>query len=202
VSIEHPPGSLVVRVEGNGRGWWRRLWGGGSVRHQVVLTVPRRVELLTKGVNGPVRVGAVEGSVEVVGVNGRVELEQADGYQISGVNGGVKLGVARPATRGVEVRGVNGNVNVRLRGSLDADVEVKGNNGNVTFDVANLTMQEREGRASMRARLGAGGTPVQIKGVNGNVHFESTERPTTPAATASAPDALAPPPPPPAPKSF
>ena len=101
VVVEHSPSRLVVRGEGNGRGgFWRRLWGGGSVRHQIVLTVPRGVELETKGVNGPVKIGEVDGAVSVNGVNGRVEVAQAAGRsEVQGVNGAVTITVARSGSQ-------------------------------------------------------------------------------------------------------
>lgn len=174
VSIEHTPSELVVRGDGRGGDFWRWLRGEGRVRVAVVLTVPRQIEVTAKGVNGPLKVGEVEGSLTV-----------------SGVNGSVRLGVARLGEQGVEVKGVNGNVEIRLASAVDADLEVKGLNGRMDLNVPHVTMQEREGHSRMRARLGAGGTPITFKGVNGNVRFGSD---AGAAATSSVP-----PPPPPAP---
>jgi hypothetical protein len=194
VVVEHNPSGLVVRGEGRGGGFWRWLWGGREVRVAVVMTVPRRSEVGARGVNGPLEVGEVEGPVTVSGVNGRVEVTQAAGHtEVSGVNGNVKFGVARLGAEGIEVKGVNGNVEVFLRSSVDADLEVKGHNGQVILNVPNVTMQEREGHSRMRARFGAGGSPITFRGVNGNVRFESG------AAAVSTSSLPPPPPPPPAP---
>lgn len=197
VQIEYSPSRLVIRGEDGRRNWWRRLWGGGgSVRQQVVLTVPRRIELETKGVNGPVKIGEVDGAVSVGGVNGRVEVAQAAGRsEVKGVNGSVKLAVTRLGADGMDVKGVNGNVEVRLKENLNADISVKGLNGNFTLDVPNVTMQERENRSNMRARLGTGGSTINVTGVNGNVRFESSA-PATPAIAPVAPVAPLPPLPP------
>jgi hypothetical protein len=212
VSVEQTSSGLVVRGEGSGgHSFWHWLWGGGGqVRQQVTMTLPRRVELLTKGVNGPVHIGEVEGSVEVEGVNGKVEMAQPfDHSEIEGVNGNVVFGVSHLGAQGMDIKGVNGNIEIRLQRNFDADIEVKGNNGNLTLNLPNVTMQERQNHANARARLGAGGTPIDIKGVNGNIRFESVA-PATPS-TASAPNATTngaglgspmnapkPPPPPPA----
>ena len=202
VRVEHSPAGLYVRGEQQGGGFWRWLKGGGQVRVAVVLNVPRRIEVEARGVNGPVEVGEVEGSVKVTGVNGRVEVAEASGHtEVTGVNGGVKFGVARLGEQGVEVKGVNGNVDIFLKTSVDANLEVKGHNGQVTLDVPNVTMQEREGRSRMRARFGAGGVPITVKGVNGNVRFESgaAAAGTAGVAASSVGAASLPPPPPPAP---
>jgi hypothetical protein len=187
VTIEGSPAGLVVRGENRGgRGFWRWLWGGGgSVRQEVTLVVPRRVDVLTKGVNGPVSVGEVEGAVAVEGVNGRVEVAGSTGRaEIKGVNGLVKFAVTR-LDGGMEIKGVNGNVEVRFRGLVNADIDVKGNNGGMTLNLPNVTTQERQNFSSMRARVGSGGTQIDVKGVNGHIRFES-DAPASSPSTASA----------------
>jgi DUF4097 and DUF4098 domain-containing protein YvlB len=204
VFIEETSAGLVVRGEKRVRGRFLRwLWGGGGqVRQQVVMTVPRRVDLLTKGINGPVEVGEVEGSVEVVGVNGRVEVADSSGRsEIKGVNGNVRFGVSQLGPHGMEIKGVNGNVEVRLKQLANADIEVKGHNGRLFLDVPNVTMEEREKHHSARARLGTGGSPVEIKGINGNVRFSSAAPagPSNVTSTAATTEVNTAPPPPPAP---
>jgi hypothetical protein len=204
VTVELTSSSVVVRGEQDGGcALWRWLWGGGGqVKQEVTLTLPRRVEFAARGVNGPVRVGEVDGSVAVEGVNGRVEVAQSLGHaEVKGVNGGVKLGVAGLGPQGLEIKGVNGNVEVRFKGQVNADVEVKGQNGTLTLDVPNVTMQERQNYSNARARIGAGGSPIQIKGVNGQVHFTSdapasTTSAGTPSTFTSGPNAPQPPAPP------
>ncbi|HST50571.1 MAG TPA: DUF4097 family beta strand repeat-containing protein [Pyrinomonadaceae bacterium] len=214
ITVEASSTSVVVHGENDGpRGLWHWLWGGGGhVKQEVTLTLPRRVELSSKGVNGPVTVGEVDGPVTVEGVNGRVEVAQSSGHSaIKGVNGNVKLGVTQLGAQGMEIKGVNGNVELRFKENVNADVDAKGNNGGLTLDLPNVTMQERKDRSSLHARLGTGGAPIEIKGVNGNVHFESdapasasTSAPTAasaqtaasaPAAPSNAGAALPPPPP-------
>lgn len=176
VNVEATPSALVVRGErSGGRGLWHRFWnGGGSVRQEVTLVVPRRIELSAGHVNGAVNVGAVEGAVEVTHVNGRVEVAQSSGRaEVSHVNGGVKFGVSQLGEEGMEVSHVNGSVEVRLAQLINADVEAEGHNGALTLNVPNVTMKERLNRSYTRARFGTGGTPVQINHVNGSVRFES-----------------------------
>jgi hypothetical protein len=186
ITVEYTSSSLVVHGENQqgGREFWHWLWGGGGhVRQEVTLVLPRRVELVTRGVNGPVKVGEVEGSVEMEGINGRVEVAQSFGHsEIKGVNGNVKFGVSQLGAQGMDIKGVNGNVEIRLKENLNADIDVRGHNGNLSLNVPNVTSQERQSFSNMRARLGAGGAPIEIKGVNGNVRFESD----APAATTNA----------------
>ncbi|HEX3559241.1 MAG TPA: hypothetical protein VHU19_08550 [Pyrinomonadaceae bacterium] len=209
VTVELTASSVVVHGDSDGgRGFWRWLWGGGGhVRQEVTLSLPRCVELSAKGVNGPVSIGEVDGAVEVGGVNGRVEVAQSLGHsEVKGVNGNVRFGVAQLGAQGMDIKGVNGNVEIRLKENVNADIDVKGNNGGLSLNVPNVTMQERQNGSNMRARLGDGGSPIEIKGVNGNVRFESDAPAgavtTNAAAVANAPaappnaSAALPPPPP------
>lgn len=184
VNVEGSASSLTVSCENTGgHGFWRWLSGGNNVRQEVTLTLPRRVELLTKGVNGPVRVGEVEGPVSVEGVNGRVEVAGSSGrVSMKGINGQVKFAVAHLGQEGMDIKGVNGNIEVRFKELVDADIDMKGNNGGLTLNVPNVTMQERQNHSSMRARLGSGGTQIDIRGVNGQIRFES-DAPASAATT-------------------
>lgn len=178
IIVEHTPTSLVVRGERTHRSFWSWLHGGsGEVRQQVWLALPRRVDVTTHGVNGPVSIGAVDGSLDINGINGRVEAAPATGRcTVGGVNGGVKLGVAQLGAQGLDLHGINGPVELRVADGLNADVNVHGLNGNVTFNIPGVTAQERDGRSNLHARLGTGGAPINISGVNGGVRFEPIAR--------------------------
>lgn len=207
VNVECSPSSLAVQGErSGGGGLWHRIWnGGGHVRQEVTLTLPRRVELSASHVNGAVSVGELEGSVEVSHVNGRVEVAQSTGRsEIRHVNGGVKVGVSSLGADGMEVARINGNVEIRLKQLVNADVEAEGHNGALTLNVPNVTMQERLNRSYTRARFGTGGMPLDIRRVNGNIRFESDAAAgAVQTINAIAPVVVAPvvelPPPPPAP---
>lgn len=206
VAVEGSPTYLSVRGEdGGARGLWRWLQGGGRVRQQVRLSLPRRVELSAARVNGQLLVGEVDGAVEVARVNGRVEVARVSGRcEFRHVTGNVKLGVSRPGDQGLDVAHVNGNIEIRLKQLFDADIEVERQNGSLALNVPNVTMQERRGRTNARARLGAGGPAFQFSRVNGNVRFESdapagmvtTTAAVLPASVGNVPLAPLPPAPP------
>ncbi len=175
IHIEHTPTSLVVRGEnGPGRGWWRRLFGGGgAVETRVTLKLPRRVEFEARGINGAVTIGEIDGALSVKGVNGRVEARQAEGNaRVSGTNGGVQLTFARVGGQGVEVAGINGNVQFRMGTEAAADVDVHGLNGRVSVSIPSATVERNDHGSRVKAKIGAGGARVEVKGVNGNVSFD------------------------------
>lgn len=201
VNVELSPSGVVVRGEHTAaRGFWRWLEGGGQVRQQVTLTVPRRVEVMASGINDNVEVGEVQGPVTVESINGRVSIAQTSGhFAARRVNGGIKVGVAGLADGGMELSRVNGNVEVRLLESLNADIEASRHNGRLTLDVPNVTAQEREGRRRSHVRLGSGGTPINLNRVNGDIRFAATGWTADAPPAVAAPVAELPPPPPPPP---
>ncbi|HZH32912.1 MAG TPA: hypothetical protein VEY11_19240 [Pyrinomonadaceae bacterium] len=171
IIVEHTESSLVVRGKG-GDNWGVWKWlrgGGGGVRHNVVLKLPRNVELALSGTNGKVGIGEMEGSVQISGVNGQVEIGRAaGGTEVSGVNGGVKLTVTELETKGLSVNGINGNVEIRLGGGVNADLDFNGVNGHMTIEAPNVEVREQK-RNLLRARIGKGGADIEANGINGGV---------------------------------
>jgi hypothetical protein len=178
ITVEHGEDFLTVRGENRGNGGWgffRWLVGRGSgnksAHQRVVLKVPRRVEVATRGINGAVKVGELEGAVHVSGINGEVTVARAAGdAQFSGVNGNVTFSVANPADEGVRVSGVNGNIVMRLAPDVNADVRVSGFTGDVDCELQNVTITDAA-RSKWIARIGTGGPLIRMSGIQGNVHF-------------------------------
>src|SRR5437764_4053202 len=107
ISVQQSASSLTIRGE-NRNGWrfWRWLNGPDNARQSVTLKLPRRVELSTRGVNGRVSVGELDGAVHVSGVNGKVEIARATGAaEVGVVHGMVSLGFALPGIDGLHVHG-------------------------------------------------------------------------------------------------
>jgi hypothetical protein len=172
ITVEHTETSLVIRGKGgNSWGFWKWLRGGSEARHNVVLKLPRRVELTTRGTNGKVTIGAMEGSVQVSGVNGRVEIGGARGMaEVNGVNGGVTLTITELAEEGAKVNGINGAVELRLGSDVNADLNLNGINGSITVEAPNVEVQEQK-RSKLRARVGTGGANIKANGINGGVRI-------------------------------
>lgn len=173
VTVEHTETSLVVRGKGNNNSWgfWKWLRGGSEARHNVVLKLPRRVELTTRGTNGKVLIGEMDGPVQVSGVNGRVEIGGARGRaEVNGINGGVTLTITELSKDGAKVNGINGGVELRLGNELNADLNLNGINGSITLEAPNVEVQEQK-RSKLRARVGAGGADIKANGINGGVRI-------------------------------
>lgn len=172
ITVEHTDSSLVVRGKGSNHGsFWKWLRGGGEARHNVVLKLPRRVELTTRGTNGKVTIGEMEGSVQVSGANGRVEIGGVRGFaEVNGVNGGVTITIMELAKEGAKVNGINGGVELRLGSDVNADLNLNGINGSITVEAPNVEVEEQK-RSKLRGRVGTGGASIKANGINGGVRI-------------------------------
>ena len=181
IVVEGSANSLTVRGERGDVGFFDRLFGSNP-KERVALKLPRQVSLTTKGVNGSVIVGDIDGSVEVSGLNGNVEIGQATGSaEFHGINGNVSVALRTLDTGGVKVSGVNGNIELRLATSVNADLEAHGMNGSVRSDVPEISVEKSDHGNKYFAHIGTGGNPIKVSGVNGNVRL------TRPATASIAP---------------
>lgn len=168
ISVNATGSSLVVAGEKERDRNWRGR--NREVRQRVTLKIPRQVDFHVSGINGRVRAGEIDGSLNASGINGSVTVAQAVGFaDISGVNGRVNVTIARLGERGINVHGINGGVEIQFAEDLNAELEVSGCNGRVYADVPNVTMLGKVTRDNFRARIGEGGTRISVSGVNGQV---------------------------------
>ena len=170
VVIEATANSLRIRGEKGDASFLGRLFGS-SPSERVTLRLPRQVSLVTKGVNGSVVVGEIDGSVGVHGINGRVDIAQAVGSaEFDGINGNISVGLKQLDTHGVELSGINGNIDLKLDAGVNAHLEARGMNGNVTSDMPNVVVDKtRRGRYT--AQIGNGGNSISARGINGNIRL-------------------------------
>jgi hypothetical protein len=175
IIIEPSANSLVIRGENNKER--EREGRNRDVRHQVLLKLPRQIQLGASGVNGRVTVGEIDGPINISGINGRVEVAQAAGYStLSGINGRVKVTLTQMNERGVSISGINGGVELAFTDSLNADLDVSGINGSVDAADFPMTIQGKMERHSFRAKIGSGGAPINVSGVNGKVRITRAGR--------------------------
>jgi hypothetical protein len=170
INIEHKSDYLHIRVESDHKSIWSSLGSRPEGRQRVILKLPRRVEFETRGLNGNLNVGELDGTADIGGVNGEVKIAQLTGSaEFHGVNGNIIANIAKLSGDGVEISGVNGNTEIRFIGEVNADVETRGMNGRVESDLPNVEVKKGEGYGRYTARIGAGGPQIEAHGVNGNV---------------------------------
>src|SRR6266545_3269709 len=159
ITIDNTPSGLIIRGEKTDGSFLSRMFGSSPTEH-VTLKLPRQISLLTRGVNGSVNVGEIDGAVEFNGINGNISvgLKQLD--------------------RGVDVHGINGNIELRLGEGVNADLDAHGMNGKVTSDLPNVVV-DKSHHGSYSAQIGKGGTPISASGINGNIRLTRMMRAST-----------------------
>lgn len=183
VYIEGSADRLSIRAETVEHSFFARLFGA-KASEKVTLKLPRQVALATKGVNGSVVVGEIEGPVEASGINGKVNVAKARGSAtFKGINGNVFAGLQSIELEGVTLSGINGNIELQLPADVNADFDARGMNGRVIADLPNVSIDKGR-HGTYWARLGNGGTGISAKGINGNIRL-TTSTPSTPQTTAT-----------------
>jgi hypothetical protein len=181
VVIDGNANSLRIYGEKANVGFFAKLFGSNSWE-KVTVKLPRQVDLLTKGINGSVVVGDLDGPIEVRGVNGRVQIAGTTGTAtFKGVNGNIVVGLKQLNPEGVTISGINGNIELRLSQDLNAYLEAKGMNGSVRSEIPGVSV-EKEKRGRYWAQIGSGGNSINARGINGNIRLT---RSTTALATTS-----------------
>jgi len=179
-----------------------------QVNQQVILKLPRRIDLSVSSISGSVRVGDVDGPVQassisgsanignvtgklrlssvsgsvevgnvgadarVSSVSGNVGLGQVnDSLDVSSVSGGVKATLISLSPRGIHIKSVSGSVEIGFKSDVNADFNAEHISGQVYLDVPNVSRESEEKSTTVRARIGAGGTPITITSVSGNIRL-------------------------------
>jgi hypothetical protein len=181
VTIEADANHLRIRADKGDVGFFERLFGS-SPTERITLKLPRQIALHTKGVNGALLVGELDGPVDVRGINGRVQIAGANAAEFKGINGNISVGLKQLNSEGVVLGGINGNIELQLSQGINAEFDAHGINGSVASDLSDVAIEKNK-RGNYSGRIGTGGSSlITAKGINGNIRltrsalaFESTE---------------------------
>lgn len=193
--VEQTPERLYLRSNENGDCHLQNV----SVQQNVLLRVPRSLNVLVSTVSGAVRLGELEGRGPnfVSGPNGDKIEQPADRPNVvgRGFNSTVSVrNISGPVSilQGggqTSVSGVSGPVRITFRGRGADGVKVDGVSGSLelrlTRDLnAELSMRDIKGevrnlgaglkldsteKGGFRSQVGAGGAPISISSINGDV---------------------------------
>lgn len=131
---------------------------------------------LPSGVN--VRVGSVNGEVDVAGataeviagtVNGDVRAASSGGpVSATTVNGDVRASMRNTGTGELRYSTVNGSIELEFPASLNADVELRTVNGGFETDFP-MTLSGRVSPRRLSGKIGSGGRDLRATTVNGSI---------------------------------
>jgi len=185
ITVEANANSLRIQGEESDVGIFERLFGS-SPSERITLKLPRQVALRTKGVNGSLTVGDIDGPVDVRGINGKIQISSFNGAgEFKGINGNVFVGVKQVSSQGLELGGINGNIELKLVDKVNADIDIHGINGSVIAEISDVSI-DRARHGKYTGRIGDGGSPINANGINGNIRFtRSTESTNKDSSSAS-----------------
>jgi len=147
---------------------------GDRFREQVILSLPRRVDLKIAGVTDGLNIGEVDGDVRINGVNGAVEIAGAATIsEIKSVVGDVRASVRGVDKRGMTVGTIVGGVELVFTERVDADLSVHSVTGGIFPRLPHLVTEDYPNPATLRGRIGGGGPPITISTVVGSVKLRS-----------------------------
>ena len=129
-------------------------------------------KLQVNSVSGSVEIANVGAEARVSSVSGNVRLNQVNGsLEVLSVSGGVSATLASLSLQGIQIRSVSGSVEIGFKNEVNADFNAQHVSGEVYFDVPNVIRDSDEKSSNVRARIGAGGTPITISSVSGNIRL-------------------------------
>lgn len=161
------------------------------------LRVPPSVALDLKTVNGRITTRGVEGSTELVTINGVIDAEVAGKNEMtaSAINGRIRATFLRDFT-GARLKTVNGRVEARLPSSASFTCNLSQVNGDFEASFP-LSIHSHPGSRRVSGEVNGGQYELHIVTVNGDVDVEHVQVPQVDTPPALPPAPSPPPPPPP-----
>lgn len=151
-----------------------------SVKYE--LTVPRAVNLNSiETVNGSVEIIGVEGNIETQTVNGSINIDGGNTILAETVNGSIKASLLNfVGNEKANFETVNGSINLYLPNNVDADVEAQTLNGKIIADIPLTITGKNSANKQIKGKLGRGGPKLSLETVNGSItltHNQDTKIP-------------------------
>jgi hypothetical protein len=130
-------------------------------------------KLEVSSISGNLEVGNVGGDVRVKSISGNLGLGQVNGsFDVQSVSGGVHTTLLSLSPQGIHIRSVSGSIEIGFKSEVNADFNAESVSGEVYLNMPNVTRESNEKSSSnVRARIGAGGTPISISSVSGNIRL-------------------------------
>ena len=133
------------------------------------ITMPSRLEVVARNVNGNISVEAIENDVRVTNVNGIIDLAGIIGSaEVDLVNGQISAEVSLPAGGEIDMETVTGQIQLDIPSTTSADFSARLTNG--VISVTNLEVQnDVQELRSRRGRLGNGDGNISLSTFLGNI---------------------------------
>lgn len=128
--------------------------------------------LRANSISGNLRIASVDAEARVTSISGTVHLGTVNGpLEVTSVSGSVKATLNKVDEQGIRIRSVSGSVELGFTGAVNADFNAEDFSGQVYLDVPGVTRHGEVTTSRVRARIGAGGSPITISSVSGNIRL-------------------------------
>ena len=129
-------------------------------------------KLQVSSISGSLEVGNVGGEARVNSISGNLGLGQVNGsLDVSSVSGGLHATLVSLSPQGIHINSVSGSIEIGFKSEVNADFSAEHVSGRVFLEVPNVIRESEENSSNVRARIGAGGTPITISSVSGNIRL-------------------------------
>ena len=129
-------------------------------------------KLQVSSISGSLEVGNVGAEAQVTSISGNLRLGQVNGsLDVSSVSGALNATLVSLSPQGIHIRSVSGSVEIAFKSEVNADFNAEHVSGEVYLDVPNVTRENEAKSPNVRARIGAGGTPITISSVSGSIRL-------------------------------
>ena len=132
-------------------------------------------KLKVNSISGNLEVGNVGAEARVNSISGNLGLGQVNGsLDVSSVSGGVSATLVSLSPQGIHIKSVSGSIEIAFKSEINADFDANSVSGQVDLNVPNVVRESDEKSSNVRARIGAGGTPIKIWSVSGNIRLKQS----------------------------
>ena len=129
-------------------------------------------KLHVTSISGSLKIGNVGADARLTSISGSVDLGQVTGsLEVTSVSGGLNATLLSLSPEGIHIKSISGSVEIGFKSDVNADFSAEHVSGQVSLDMPNVTRDSEEKSSSVRARIGAGGTPITMSSVSGNIHL-------------------------------
>ena len=129
-------------------------------------------KLQVTSVSGNLEVGNVGAEARVSSISGNLRLGQVNGsLEVQSISGGLNATLASLSPEGVQIKSISGSVEIGFKSDVNADFKADSVSGQVYLEIPNVVREGEEKSHRVRARIGAGGTPISIYSVSGNIRL-------------------------------
>lgn len=132
-------------------------------------------KLRVSSISGNLEVGNVGAEARINSISGNLGLSQINGsLDVSSVSGRVSATLVSLSPRGIHIKSVTGSIEIAFQSEINADFNAESISGEVYLNVPNVIRESEEKSSNVRARIGAGGTPIRISSVTGNIRLKQS----------------------------